>query len=535
MGSIALMYYNNAINMKRNCDGEAGYSLVELSITLTVFVLVALGFMTLFISLISSTIVSKRQAVGLSLATTQMEYLKSLPYDNLAVAGGSIYSQNPLPSTSTQTINGVVYTIRTSISYVDDAYDGCGSYPNIALEQLYCRNYPPPSNAPVTDLNPADYKIVNVEVTDPAGNSLAEVDTEEAPSVAETASSTGALFVKVLDASGNPVSDATVTVTNTVLSPNVNVSDSTDQNGNSIFYDIPPDANPDYVISASKTGYSTLATIPASGSLQPTYPNQKIITQQSSYVTLTIQQQAANSLVLEAVDTSGNPLPNAKIYTKGGYKKYTLTSDTSYYYDNMSPSDIRPTTDASGLAALQNLTPGTYVFCGDNSTTNCKVGGTTYYLVAAIPYASNNPLIPITVPVYDPSNPPSTTFSYGGNSYVQKVRLIFSTSSNFLRISDINPGSESLSASDVSNFAFTLTGANLPCTNNPVTCGTTVKFIQGANTFTAACTGTSGTALNCTVNLSTATVGNTQLMVSESGNVLTLPVAPPIGGLIVTP
>ena len=78
-----------------------------------------------------------------------MEYLKSLPYDSLAVAGGSIYTTGPtLPASFTKTLNGVTYTVKTSISYVDDAYDGCGSYTTQALKELYCRNSPPPSGAP---------------------------------------------------------------------------------------------------------------------------------------------------------------------------------------------------------------------------------------------------------------------------------------------------------------------------------------------------------------------------------------------------
>src|SRR3981081_3513536 len=117
--------------MKRSYPAEAGFSLVELTVTLTVFIVIALSFFVLFTSLVRSTIIAKRQAVALTLATNQMEYLKSLSYDSLAVQGGSIYAQNPLPATTTKTLNGVKYTTTTNISYIDDAFDGCGSYPNL--------------------------------------------------------------------------------------------------------------------------------------------------------------------------------------------------------------------------------------------------------------------------------------------------------------------------------------------------------------------------------------------------------------------
>src|ERR1700690_3708344 len=140
----------------RHSRKEGGFTLVELVVALTVLSVVVFSLTGLFTSLVHSAVVAKEKAVASTLATNQMEYLKSLPYDSLAVAGGSIFATNPLPATSSQTINGVVYTIKTSISYVDDAYDGCASYPTQALKQTYCRNSPPPAGAPATDTNPAD-------------------------------------------------------------------------------------------------------------------------------------------------------------------------------------------------------------------------------------------------------------------------------------------------------------------------------------------------------------------------------------------
>jgi prepilin-type N-terminal cleavage/methylation domain-containing protein len=514
---------------------ESGFTLVELTVTLVVIAIVTLSLFGLFTSLVRSTIIAKRQAVASTLATNQMEYLKSLPYDNLAVAGGSIYATSPLPATATKTINGVTYTIKTSINYVDDAYDGCANYPDLATKQLYCRNYPPPTGSPSPDTNPQDYKIVHVTVTDKTSTKLATVDTQISSRVSETASTTGALFVTVIDNNGNKMSGATVAVSNTTITPAANVSDTTDSNGIAIFYGLPPDSGTDYVITASKNGYSSLTTISASGTLQPTYPSQKILSQQSSYVTLTIKPQGTNSLVVETVDTAGNPLANVKVYIKGGYKKYTTTTDTAYYYDTMSPSDTRPVTDANGLAVLNNLVPGQYIFCGDAGATSCAVGGTTQYLAAAVPYGGTNPFNPINVPTYDPASPPATTFDYNGTAYLQKVRLILTTTSNWPRVNTVNPSDVSKTGGTIAAFPFAVTGVNLPCSSTPASCSTVVKFIQGANTFTASCTGTTGTDLSCTVDLSAASAGNTQMQVTANGHTLTTSGDPLIGGIIVAP
>ncbi|MCA9326898.1 carboxypeptidase regulatory-like domain-containing protein [Candidatus Saccharibacteria bacterium] len=513
--------------MTKRRAGESGFTLVELTVSMVIISIVVVAFFGLFISLVRSTVIAKRRAVALTLATNQMEYLKSLPYDSLAVQGGSIVATTLLPATATPTINGVKYTVTTSISYVDDAYDGCGNYPDLATKQAYCRNYPPPAAAPSLDANPADYKIVNVTVTDTSGARLAYVDTQVSARVSETASTTGALFVTVIDPSGAPVSGATVTVTNTTTSPNVSVGDSTDTNGTSIFYGLPPDSGADYTITATKSGYSSITTIGASGSLQATYPKQSILTQQASFVTLKIAQMGTNSLVIETTNTSGTALPGVAVYVKGGYKKYTLTSDTGYYYDNYSPTNNRPTTDASGLAALQNLPPlNSYTFCGDDGSAHCTIGGVTYYLAAAVPYGGGNPLGPIAVPEYNPSNPPTTTFSYGGNEYLQKVRLMLTTNANLPRVFTMTPTSVSLSGGNLNNTVIVINGANLSSAS--------ASFSQGANTFPGTSCTASTNQLSCTYDLSAATTGPLALTVTNGAGSLSLPTTP-LGGLDVIP
>ena len=81
--------------------------------------------------------------------------------------------------------------------------------------------------------------------------------------------------------------------------------------------------NYDYVISASENGYSSITTIAGQGSLVPTYPNQKLISQSSSLVTLMIAPQGEYSLVVQTTNVNNQPLPNVLVYIKGGYKMYT--------------------------------------------------------------------------------------------------------------------------------------------------------------------------------------------------------------------
>lgn len=521
--------------MKRQRVAQAGFTLVELTVSIVVIGVIALGLFSLFNALIKSMIIARRQSVALTLATNQLEYLKSLPYDRLAVQGGAIYATVLLPATKTEKINGVTYTTRTGIRYVDDAYDGCANYPTQADKEKYCRNYPPPSSAPATDSNAADYKAVFVSTKDSSGTLLASLDTQITARVAESASTTGALFVTIIDPSGAPVSGATVSVQNTTLAPGVALSDTTDANGVTIFYNLPPDSGNDYSITGSKTGFSSLTTMSASGALQPTYANQKILAQQSSAVSLTLAPKTPNSLILETTDTNGGALAGVRVYIKGGYKKYTSPDDSAYYYDTMAPIDTRPTTDASGLASVTGLDPiNGYVFCGDIGDTGCRVGATTYYLAAALPYGGMNSLNPITVPTYPIDNPPVLAYDLGGTGHAQKVRLMLATNAAFPRLFSLSPYQLSIGTSDLSNFLVSFTGKNLS--------GASVTLTQGANTYAGTgCTYSVAPApsiaydlLKCSFDLSGISSGELSIGISNAAGTLALPVSPK-GAINATP
>lgn len=503
---------------------QGGVTIIELLVALFVIGMLAVSVFTLFHALTSSLVISRRRAVALNLATAQLEYLRSLPYDSLAVQGGDIYTTNPLPATRTDTLNGVKYTTTTRISYIDDAYDGCTNYSSQTIKQTYCRNYPPPSNAPAVDTNAADYKVVHVVTTDRAGRRLANVDTQVTARVAESASTTGALIVTVIDESGAPVSGANVAVSNTTIIPPATLNDSTDGNGVAIFYNLPPDSSNDYIITASKSGYSTLQTIGISGSLQPVYPSQKILSQQSSSVTLRIAPMTANSLVAEAVTTTGSPIAGLKLYVKGGYKRFTDTIDTTYYFDNLTPTDNRPTTNASGEASLTGLTPiGDYLFCGDLGATNCG----SYYLVAAVPYGGTNALQPIAIPPSPAGNPAPAPYSFDGNNYVQKVRLVFSTNASFPRVFSMSPYHLSLASSpSLSATLVTVKGYNLS--------GATVTLTQGANTYTGTGCASDVAQIKCSFDLTGVSAGALELKVTNGAGTLALPTTPQ-GGFTIAP
>ncbi len=478
--------------------------------------------MSTYVALNSVMIFARQKTTGTQLATNRLEYLKSLPYDSLAVVGGAIYHPTPLPSTETITLDETNYVINTSINYADDAFDGCTNYATPADKANLCKNLPEPSGA-TTDTNPADYKIVNVKVF-VNSKKVSELDTNISARVAETDSTTGALTVKTIDSAGNPVSGATVTVTNTAITPNINLSDSTDTNGTAIFYGLPPHTGNSYSVTASKSDFSTLSTIPPSGSLSPYYVSQNIIVQQSSSVTLIVNPMGQYSLVGEVFTTSGTPIANAKLYAKGGTKKYNDDTNTEYYFDNLIPTDTRPTSDTSGNFTIQNMDPGNYIFCGDLGATSCDVGGTTYYLIASIPYTEENQIGPIKIPSYVAASPPTTTFPFGGFNYYQKARFILSTDSGFPRIYKLTDTSAS-KTNGTHTFSVNGTGLN----------GANIVVKNSGGDMTANCTG-NNTDLTCEIDLSSANTEQSNITLTVGGYTLDIPNGTGLlGGINVTP
>lgn len=499
--------------MKKNIlrlYNQKGYSIPELVVALMILSSLAIGVMGTYAILIGSAGLAKKKAAGLGLATAQLEYVRLLPYDYLAVEGGAIDSSGPkIPASKQESSGPYNFTVTTSIQYVDDAYDGCFNYP--PAQSYLCRNGPAKSGMPY-DTNPRDYKIVDVAVTEnKTGKEVSRVSSQVAARVAETAGNTGALLVTALDSLGQPVGGATIAVTNSTLSPAFAQTQTTDVNGVALFLDVRPDSGKDFIITASKTGYSTLTTIGSSGSLSPTYPNVSVLAQRVTSATMQIDQVASESLKVSIVDESGAPKPNAVFSIKGGIKNYTNSQDSSYSY-----TQNAITTDANGEYTFANLTPGPYTVCFNGSI--CSSGQYLNVAQAAYGDKSSQPL----------EVRPGTT-SESGSGPMQVARLVVNSGSSRHRVSAINPVSFNASSPSIAGSEFTVSGSNLS--------GAVVVLRQGAVEIPTTAVGLdSQSALRRKVDLS-AKSGAWEVVVTKSGqSFVQTGIAPgSLGGINVLP
>ena len=185
---------------------------------------------------------NKMVMTATSIALEKLETIRGMNYDNVKTDTGWVPA-GPIPSTQTVMRLGTVYTVRTDIAWVDDAYDGLDT----------------------DDTFPYDYKKVRVRISwmSPATGQTQEIaaDTNVAPVGLEgLGAGKGGIYVSVFDANGQPIASADVTVTGAGGSYSLLPSGGghTDLNGNLWIADLTPAS--DYHIVATKAGFSTAQT-----------------------------------------------------------------------------------------------------------------------------------------------------------------------------------------------------------------------------------------------------------------------------------
>src|SRR3989344_933774 len=220
---------------------ERGTSLIEILVTMAIFVLLAGGIYFTFANILEITSRTRLRTLGTSLLNKEIEILRNVPYDQIGVVGG--FPVGVLNASKTVMYENNSYVVKAYVRNIDDVFDGKqGETPN--------------------DTAPADYKIVELEVSCPECP-LPFVPltftTWIAPQNLESSTKNGSLFVNVFDSSGIPISNVDVVVKNTSTSPTITIIDTTNVSGVLQLVDIPTSTNA-YQITVSKTGYSTAKT-----------------------------------------------------------------------------------------------------------------------------------------------------------------------------------------------------------------------------------------------------------------------------------
>lgn len=331
---------------KHNHNLRRGTSLLELVIAIGIFGIIAVFFVQTLMAGTLQVADGRLRMTATAIATQQMEQLRNLPYDDVAVVGG-------IPAGSIQphvtvTQGAQTYDVVTDIRYVDDSFDGTVA------------------GSP-TDPIPSDYKNVRIDVTWGDAGPLRRVRLESrfVPPGMELAAGGGTLAVNVFDAEGQPLSNATVTVVNAGMTPAVSIAAFSDTAGHVIVPGAP--AGSGYAITVAKDGYESVTTYPPypATAFHPADQHATVVE-----ATLTMQGIVSGRLAdaaVRTVDPLGASVSGIPLDISGGR---ILGTDTAGLPVPGYAGTF--TTGADGRYALGRRAPGTYVV---------TVGGTRYRLI----------------------------------------------------------------------------------------------------------------------------------------------------------
>ena len=272
---------------------KKGFTLVETLVGSAIFVIVALSAYRAFGVLMDTVAVSQAKLTATALANEEMEIIRNLPYSDVGIQGGLPVGK--IQRNQTIIRNNYSFNVLTSIRSVDDPFDGTiGGTPS--------------------DASPADYKLVDLDITCSNCKTLAPLSftTLVAPHALETATNNGAIFIRVFDAGGIPIPNASIHIVNTQTNPDTIIDDVTDNDGWLKIIDAPPGTNA-YNVIATKSGYTQEQTyLPGGAAGQyPIKPDLNVVQKQVTQTSFNIDR--TSSLTVSTVSpgsTTCDPLPS---------------------------------------------------------------------------------------------------------------------------------------------------------------------------------------------------------------------------------
>lgn len=333
---------------------QNSFTLIETLVGVAVFIIIAFSVYQTYDAVLSAQRASRLKVTATALVNEQFEIIRNMSYANVGVIGG--IPNGKVPYMQTLTRDGNQFSVATTIRNVDDPFDGTiGGLPN--------------------DLSPADYKLVELEITCPTCRNFLPLNftTYVGPRNLESISTNGSLFVKAFDAAGQPISGATVHIENNQAFPPIVIDDTTNKDGVLQIVDAPPGIEA-YEITVTKTGYSTdrTYTVGEPGNPNPIKPHATVAVQQLTQISFAIDR--VSSIDVSVVNQNCVAVP-AVSFSLSGSKLIGTSPDVKKY-------DSSHVADGFGRKTIQNLEWDTY---------NLNLTDASYDLAGTIP------LLPLTL------------------------------------------------------------------------------------------------------------------------------------------
>ena len=320
--------------MVKNQDKKnGGFTLVEILVSIGIFAILAMSIYEVFASMTKVTGVYRGNTSVSELANQYMEIVHNMPYSQIGTINGNPPGLLPdQPNATTTVIGGNTYQIYYVVNYIDDPADG--------------------TILAGTDPAPNDYKQVKLYIKNTTNDLTQSFVTNIAPKGLESLAAGGALVIKVFNAVGQPVANASVKITDTAVTPNINLSRTTDSQGNWVEVGLPPSDNSYHVV-VTKNNYSTDQTYPVSVSNpSPIKADATILAGQVTQISFSIDQ--LSNLTFNTLDQMCAAVSGVGVEVKGSK---LIGTPNVLKFDNTYTSDTNGKIPLSNIE-WDNYTPG---------------------------------------------------------------------------------------------------------------------------------------------------------------------------------
>jgi len=322
----------NFFTLKEN-KSNRGFGLVETLVSVAIFSLISTAAYGGFVKIMQSVQVLKVKNTSTNLANEQIEIVRNLPYVDVGIING--VPAGKIPREQVLTRGGINFDVTTSVRDIDDPFDGqIGSVPN--------------------DLSPADYKLVelNIICSDCAYKKELKYYARVSSLALETQGNNGALFVRVFDSFGQPLSGADVHIENFELEDPIIINETTNNDGMFQIVDAPTGTEA-YRISVTKDDNYSIDKTYSTGEVNnpiPNRPHANVVTGEVTQLSFYIDK-----------------LSDLDIYTKKNTCEkiadvdFNLNGSKTIGYEVLK-TDIDEKTDGDGNILIDNVDWDSYTF-----------------------------------------------------------------------------------------------------------------------------------------------------------------------------
>jgi prepilin-type N-terminal cleavage/methylation domain-containing protein len=309
---------------------KRGFTLIETAVAVLIFAILLVGVVSLFSVLSRSVKAVREQTVITTLASNYLEIARNMPYGDIGTVNG-----NPAGALADETnpvveiMEGTTYNIFYEVTYIDDAADGTALLG--------------------TDPAPSDYKQLKMFIRNTATSVVRSFLTTATPQGLEGMSGAGALVITVFNAEGEPVPNASVSIQNTIVNPQIFLNRTTNAQGQWVEVGLPPSIN-GYHIVVTKNGYSSDQTYPITvQNPNPIKPDATITVGQITAVSFSID--LLSNLTIRTLNKFCQSLSGVGVNVLGS-KLIGVNPEVHKYNQNL--------TSSGGQIAMNNIEWDTY-------------------------------------------------------------------------------------------------------------------------------------------------------------------------------